>query len=226
MPLAHLHPIIVHFTLTLGIGWCGWDLFWIFSRNQTGKSSGIKSEQPLNLLEGLIILLIITVCTGWIALSMKERSMGPGAAFPPGDNHGDAALLTLFILLTRFLIGQKSGQKNTNKQKNVFPKSMAPFFSFLALASFLVTGILGERLVFHYGVTAKNQPSPNFMRSTLPVPVSNPGSDPPDPQAQQTPLKNPDQSPKPFDYRPTFDDGSMKRDVRSSSRDHQDSPQS
>lgn len=140
MPLAHLHPIIVHFTLTLGIGWCGWDLFQIFSRNQTGKNSLTKRETSGNLLEGLIILLIITVCTGWIALSMKERSMGPGAAFPPGDNHGDAALLTLFILLTRFLIGQKSGQKNTNKQKSVFPKSMAPFFLFWLLQAFWSQG--------------------------------------------------------------------------------------
>jgi uncharacterized membrane protein len=163
MPLAHLHPIIVHFTLTLGIGWCGWDLFQIFSRNQTGKNSLTKRETSGNLLEGLIILLIITVCTGWIALSMKERSMGPGAAFPPGDNHGDAALLTLFILLTRFLIGLKAREGTTNMQKSVFLKPLAAFFSFLALASFLVTGILGERLVFHYGVTAKKSARPDLQ---------------------------------------------------------------
>jgi len=226
MALAHLHPIIVHFTLTLGIGWCGWDLFQIFSRNQAGKNSITKRNSSGNLLEGLIILLMITVSTGWIALAMKERSMGPGAAFPPGENHGDAALLTLFILLTRFLIGQKTRQKGTNIQKNGLKKALPAFFSVLALSSFLVTGILGERLVFHYGVTAQNQDAPISRRSKLPVLFSNPESDPPGPQAQQTLLKNPDQSRGPSGYRSTSDDGSMMRDARSGSRDHQDSPQS
>lgn len=149
MLLAHLHPIIVHLTLTLGVGWCVWDVFRILAGSRNG-------ENPVKPLEGLIILLIITICTGWIALSMKEREMGPGAVFPPGETHGNAALLTLFILLLRFLIAQKKKRAGgTNTQTRLFKNPLAVFFSLLALSAFLVTGILGERLVFHYGVTAE-----------------------------------------------------------------------
>lgn len=155
MLLAHLHPIIVHLTLTLGVGWCVWDVFWILSERKRGKNSGIKVKDPINLLEGLIILLIITIATGWIALSMKEREMGPGAVFPPGNTHGNIALLTLFILLLRFLIAQKARTVVANTQARPFPKPLVAFFSLLALSAFLITGILGERLVFHYGVTAE-----------------------------------------------------------------------
>jgi len=155
MVLAHLHPIIVHLTLTLGVGWCLWDLFRILTRNEDGERWETNGGNFIRPLEGLIILLIITVCTGWVALSMKEREMGPGSIFTPGETHGNAALLTLSILIVRFFIAQKTREGLTNTQGRAFRKPLSAVLSLLALSAFMMTGILGERLVFHYGVTAE-----------------------------------------------------------------------
>ena len=155
MPLAHLHPIIVHLTLTFGVGWCLWDIFGMVTGREKGEKQETNGENRTRLLEGLIILMIITVCTGWIALAMKEREMGAGAIFPPGNTHGNAALLTLSILLIRFFIAQKKRAGQTNVQVPALTKSLGGLLSLLALSFFLFTGFLGEKLVFHDGVTAE-----------------------------------------------------------------------
>jgi uncharacterized membrane protein len=193
MPLAHLHPIIVHMTLTFGVGWCVWDIFRILG-GEKGKARETNQDSPGKLLEGLIILLIVTVCTGWIALATKEREMGAGGVFPPGETHGNVALMTLGILLVRFFFAQKGRTEGTGKKSS--GKSLPAGLSLLALAFFLLTGILGERLVFHYGVTAersvlKKLPADQLSRALFRSEIRSSGSSSP-----TDTLKNPGSIPK------------------------------
>ncbi len=207
MILAHLHPILVHFTLTLGVVWCLADL--IFLRISNKIQGAPAWRNPRRALEGIVILFMVTIATGWISLAFKEQQGGPGSVFAPGREHGDLALLALGLLLLRsVLAARQDGQTVPETQKG-----WGMVLSLLALISILMTAILGERLVFYDGVTRNRTDQPPSV--SLLSHGRGLRSDRPDLQDRPTSARIPGR----FQSRPSlfhsFPDGSWRPDAQS-----------
>ena len=94
MTPAHLHPIVVHFTL-------GFVLLWILREN------GFLGEKRISEMEGGIRDVIyafglVAIGTGWVALAWDRPRTFPGIFFWPGAVHETLGLLSVGLLSWRF----------------------------------------------------------------------------------------------------------------------------
>lgn len=136
MTPAHLHPVVVHFTL-------GFALFWLLRENSLwGQEIALGMEGRIR--EGIFVLGLIAIGTGWIALAWDRPRTFPGIFFWPGAVHEALGLCAVGGLSWRFF-----GFRTEVRSAFLAGLNLALLLLFLAL------GATGEWLVFGWGATGR-----------------------------------------------------------------------
>ena len=141
MNIAHLHPMLVHFSL-------GWGLLWVVRDliRSTGKN-GPETDTPF-MGEGTLIAGILGIATGWMALAWDDTREFRGWLFWPGAVHEGLALSAITLLGIRVL-GTKRVPVSGKQWLHLGVGGML-------LIIFLLTGLTGEWLVFGWGATGRD----------------------------------------------------------------------
>lgn len=136
MTPAHMHPIVVHFTL-------GFALLWLLRENGfLGKGSVTGTEGGIR--ETIFALGLVAVGTGWVALAWDRPRTFPGVFFWPGALHEALGLSAVGALSWRFFGFRPDARSVFHR-----PVNLALLLLFLAL------GATGEWLVFGWGATGR-----------------------------------------------------------------------
>lgn len=136
---SHLHPIVVHFVVGLGCVALVRDILQL----RAGKG-GFPVSWETGILEGVVVLVLLGVGTGWIALVHDRILQHGGAPFPLGRIHGMTGVLFLGLATIRALGGPLPG--NIRTRQVWIGLDLALLFTLLGIA------LLGEFLVFHEGL--------------------------------------------------------------------------
>ncbi len=130
--IAHLHPIVVHFTVALGV-------LWTF--RQFYSKAGRAGERVTRdaLLELLLVAAIVAISTGWLALAWDKAHQFPGTRFISGWVHETLALVFAGGLWFRF----RRASDGTCRHRWLYDGCL--------LILLLGTAMTGENLVFHWG---------------------------------------------------------------------------
>jgi len=157
MDLAHLHPLFVHFPISLslvGTGLLGWGL--------------IKKKSPI-ANAGLIVLVlggifaVPTYITGEVAREVLADSPEYARAEPMLDHHEDLGLTSLAAFIAvGVLAGIALARGTADSEKD---KPWGLFVLALATAVIVaVTAWYGGMLVFQKGVGVRGPPAPASMQ--------------------------------------------------------------
>ena len=153
MDLAHLHPLFVHFPISLslvGTGLLGWGLF--------GKKPGITRAGLIVLLLGGIFA-VPTYVTGEVAREVLADSPEYARAEPMLDHHEDLGLTSLAAftavgVLAGIALAKGAAESEKEKPWGLFV---------LALATAIIVAVTawyGGMLVFDKGVGVRAPPPP------------------------------------------------------------------
>lgn len=141
MDLAHLHPILVHFPVSLSLTGTGLLGAGLFAR----REGWIRSGLLVLFLGGLSA--VPAYLTGQVARAVLEEASGFERAAAAAEVHEDLGLLTLALLVaSSILAGMELRRGTTGRPWAVLLLGLA------ASAAVALTAWHGGRLVFLFGL--------------------------------------------------------------------------